>query len=320
MATGLISDFKVYEEEFQLGLVEKTAQNIDIFNQRSNGAIVLDARPILGNYEKRAITTLISSLVSRRDNTSVAGATALKPAQDELISVKLDRKVGPIDYTHAALSRIGMTAEAYSVQLGEMVGAAIVESMVKAGIKSAVAAITGNSACVYDVSTTEKISSINMIEAMALFGDRSSQIAFWLFHSKPFHDLMKGQVAEGLDTISGAVLGMGNVATFGKPYLQTDDASLVNSAKYYTLGLVPGAVKITQSEMQKMVMEWVTGLEQLVYRIQGEYSFNVDILGFKWDTGNGGANPADATIATTTNWDQVATSDKDTAGVCVYTL
>ncbi len=320
MATGLISDFKIYHDEFQTGLIEKTAQNIDIFNERSNGCILLEAKSILGDYEKRALTTLIASLVSRRDNTSVAAATSLKPAQDEFIGVKLDRKIGPIDYTHAALSRIQMSAEAYSVALGEMVGAAIVESMVKAVIKALVAAMTGNAAMVYDVSTTEYLTSVNMINAKALFGDRSSALGCWVFHGTPFHKLMLNQVAEGLDSVSGMILGRGGIATQGLPYIVTDDASLVNSAKYYNLCLQPGAARVSESEAQKFVTEWVTGLEQLVYRVQGELSFNVDLLGFKWDTANGGANPADATLATTTNWDQVATSDKDTCGVVDYTL
>lgn len=320
MATSLISDFKIYDEQFQTGLVEKTAQNIDIFNERSNGCIIMEARDILGHYEKRAITTLVASLVSRRDNTSTADATAVKAAQDEAISVKLDRKIGPLDMTHAAISRIGTSAEAYSVALGAMVGAALVEAMVNSAIKALVAAISGNTAVVYDVSTTEKLTSINMIEAKALFGDRSEAIACWVLHSKPWHDLMKNQVAEGLDTVSGKIISGGNVSTFGRPYIVTQDASLVNSAKYYTLGLVPGACRVTQSEMTKFISEWVTGKEQLVYRLQGELSFNLDILGFRWDTANGGSNPTDGTLATTSNWDQYATSDKDTAGCAAYTL
>src|SRR3990167_4056266 len=130
MATSLISDFKIYDEQFQSGLVEKTAQHIDIFNEKSNGCIVMEARDILGNYEKRALTTLISSIVTRRDNTSSAAATAVKPAQDEAISVKLDRKVGPVDYTHSALTRTGQSAEEYSFELGAMIGAAVAEAMV----------------------------------------------------------------------------------------------------------------------------------------------------------------------------------------------
>lgn len=320
MATGLRSDFIIYQEQFQSGLVERTAQMIDLFNERSNGAIVFDKMDLMGDYSKEAFFPLISSLVARQDLTSVSAATAVKPTQAENIGVKLNQKIGPIDLALPAIKRIKMSPEAYSIALGEMVGAAIMERMVNLAIKGAVAAITNNSACVYDVSTTEKLTSINLIEARALFGDASGRIACWVMHSKPWHDLLKNQVAEGLDTISGVALARGSVATFGLPQVVTDDASLVNSAKYYNLGLVEGAVRVTESEGRQIVTDLITGLEQLVYRIQGEIAFNLAIKGFQWDTTNGGVNPADATLATTTNWDQIATSDKDTAGVCAYTL
>jgi hypothetical protein len=63
------------------------------------------------------------------------------------------------------------------------------------------------------------------------------------------------------------------------------------------------------------VMDLVSGLEQISYRLQGEYAYNLGLKGYTWDIANGGANPSAAALATGTNWDQVATDDKDTAGV-----
>ena len=42
---------------------------------------------------------------------------------------------------------------------------------------------------------------------------------------------------------------------------------------------------------------------------------DVGVKGFQWDTGNGGVNPTDANVGTSTNWDKVLTSIKDCAGV-----
>lgn len=322
MATGLVSDFKIYEEQFFSGLAEKAADSAAIFNERSNGAIILETKDLVGNYTQASFFPVISNLITRQDLTSVAAATSLKATQDEFVGVKVNQKIGPIDNTLNALRRTiaKMTPEAYSMYLGSQIGDAIIQRMVTVGIKALVAAITGNAGCLYDVSTTETLNSMNLISGRALFGDRSEEIVCWIMHSKPWNDLLKNQVAEGLDTISGMALGKGIAATMGRPQVVTDNASLINSAKYYNLGLVPGALRITESEGQNIVKEWVTGLEQLVYRVQGELAFNIEVKGFKYDIANGGSNPADATIATTTNWDQVATSDKDTAGVCVYTL
>jgi hypothetical protein len=68
-----------------------------------------------------------------------------------------------------------------------------------------------------------------------------------------------------------------------------------------------------------MVAQTVTGLENLVIRLQGEYAINVGLRGFTWDTTNGGINPTAAALATAGNWDQTAASIKDLAGVCAYT-
>ena len=54
--------------------------------------------------------------------------------------------------------------------------------------------------------------------------------------------------------------------------------------------------------------------------IKGEFSFNLGIKGYTWDKANGGKSPNDTAIALSSNWDRVATSHKDTAGVKVTTL
>ena len=59
-------------------------------------------------------------------------------------------------------------------------------------------------------------------------------------------------------------------------------------------------VVIQESEEETITSQMVTGLEQLIMRIQGEYTFNVGRKGFKRDITNGGANPTDTALGTTT--------------------
>ena len=54
--------------------------------------------------------------------------------------------------------------------------------------------------------------------------------------------------------------------------------------------------------------------------VKSEFSFNVGLKGYTWDKANGGKSPNDTALALSTNWDRVATSHKDTAGVKVTTL
>jgi hypothetical protein len=84
---------------------------------------------------------------------------------------------------------------------------------------------------------------------------------------------------------------------------------------YNVLGLVQGAGLVKESEPDNVAFELVTGLDNLVYRYQGEYAFNVGVKGFQWDVTNGGVNPTDSDLSTATNWDKVATSYKDCAGI-----
>jgi hypothetical protein len=88
---------------------------------------------------------------------------------------------------------------------------------------------------------------------------------------------------------------------------------------YYTLGLTEGGATVIESEQQEIVSDVVTGLENLVFRVQGEYAYNLGLRGYTWDVGNGGANPDDTAVALGTNWDKVATSNKHTAGVRIAT-
>jgi hypothetical protein len=138
-------------------------------------------------------------------------------------------------------------------------------------------------------------------------------------HSQQFFDLAKQSITDQIDGISSAVISAYNVQGFNRPFVVTDSASLVVTGdtpdSYYVLGLTEDALQIVQSEDQEVESDLVTGLEQLVLRIQGEHAYNVGVKGFKWDVTSGGANPDDTAVGTGSNWDMVATDNRDLAGV-----
>ena len=74
---------------------------------------------------------------------------------------------------------------------------------------------------------------------------------------------------------------------------------------------------VENTETERVVLDEVTGLENLVVRLQGEYAYNAGVKGFKWDIGNGQANPNDTALGLGTNWDLAMASVKDVAGVVV---
>jgi hypothetical protein len=149
----------------------------------------------------------------------------------------------------------------------------------------------------------------------------------WVMHSKPFYDLVKNQIGLNIDGISNFNIATATPVTLNRPVLITDSASLVSAAQgspeetqYTTLGLVADGAILEDSEEESLMGDLITGKENLVVRLQGEFAYNVKLKGFAWDVANGGVNPTNATIATGSNWDSVMDNNKDLAGFAIQSL
>jgi hypothetical protein len=324
MAAGTKSNFKIYDEQFFGGMIEMIEQNANAFNAASNGTIVLQPERLIGDFEKESFVTTISNLITRRDITSVSAATDLLVAQAEKAGVKINRKIGPVAQTLDAFRKIGETVspEVLSLMLGEQVGKAIAVDYINTAIIATRAALVNTAAVLYDYSATGTISHSVLVSGMAKFGDKAGDLSCWVMHSKPYFNLIGQSLTDKIFEVAGAVIYSGSVPTFGRPTLVIDAPALYTAGtpdKYDTLCLVPGGVVVKESEERSIVNEVVTGLENLVVRMQGEYAFNLGIKGYTWDTTNGGANPTDGNIGTGSNWDKVATDNKSLAGIIVKT-
>lgn len=319
MAIGVASDLVIYNEEFFAGMYEKVAQMTDAFNAASRNTMQMIRRDTLGEYAKESFFQK-KSLVSRRDRTSTSDATAIALTQEELISVKLYRKIGPVEQALGSFKDIGMSMEEASFMIGQSFGEQKVEDMLNTTISALVAAVGNVSDLVYD-ATDESGTTIThtyLANTMAKFGDRAQQILCWVMHSNTYYDLVGQAISDNVFEVASGIIYGGTAPTFGRPVLVTDSSSLYSSDStpdYYVLGLVEGAAKATESEEPSMLSETVGGKEQLVLRVQSEFAYNLECKGFQWDTSNGGSNPTSASVATGSNWDQVVTSVKDCAGV-----
>jgi hypothetical protein len=158
-----------------------------------------------------------------------------------------------------------------------------------------------------------------LIGTLRKFGDAHNNIRTWVMHSTNWFDLGLDSVANSVDSIVSDIIRVMDVPALGKRFVITDSASLIATGdtpdSYYVLGLVENAVSCVETEAETLIVDPVSGLEQLVYRIQGEYAYNLGLKGFTWDITNGGANPTDNSVATGSNWDKTVTDDKDLAGV-----
>lgn len=331
-AIGKASDFKIYNEQFFGGLVETLVQDTSALG---SVGIRVAGRNIKGDFELQSMIKKISGLISRRDTAVVTAATDLAIAMDENISVKLNRKIGPVAQTADAWKKAALPFVAdwdpngfqgFSRYLGSMIAKDIEGDMLDAALLACRVFLenANTNSNRFVIAANGTITTDALVSTLALMGDAAMRVKAWVMHSKVYYDLLRHQISPA-NNGSDAAFGVIQAATplsLNRPIYVTDSASLVVAGTpnlYRTIGLVDGGIELVNSEEQTVVTDIVTGLENLVTRLQGEFAYNLGIKGAKWDTANGGVNPNTATLATASNWDQVSTSGKDFAGVVCVT-
>lgn len=320
MAVTTHTDMQINEDHFYGGLFEELEQEIDQLASASRGAIIVNDERIKGDYGYQSFFTSISSLVERRVSDTVTAGTATQALEKEYVSVKLNRRA-QVEWSLDAFKKKQLDPMGFSFVLGREFQRRKMQEMLNIGLTACATALEGQTALTNDQSAAT-ITHAQINAAFALRGDRASEIVAVAMHSKPYYDLIGQALSDKMPAnIGGGAIEVGNVPIFGRAALVTDSSGLTDANgsladTYNTLGLVPGALIISQSEPETIVgAELVTGLHNLVYRFQAEWTYNVGVKGFQWDVANGGANPTDANVAVTTNWDQIDTSDKTLAGV-----
>lgn len=320
---GTAADFKIYHEQFFSGVYESLAKKLEVFNGASNNTLRLMQRKRLGEFAKESFLKSIEGLVSRVDRTSTADATALKFEMDENVSVKLDRKIGPVVQTLNSWVKVGKNLDEMSYQLGKAVGPAILDDYIQTATLCAVSTISGQSTNTKDVTGVSGVDGTlthsNINDTFALMGDMSSSINCLVMDGYSYHQLVGNAIAENVFEVGGAAIKSGIPATFGKPVLVIDANALSyndGADRKILLGLTENAVAVEESEAQAIFGETVTGKQQLLGRMQGEHAFNVQVKGFAWKT-TAGSNPTDASLASSSNWKTTASSHKALAGVCL---
>jgi hypothetical protein len=328
MAITLSTDWKVYNDQVQASYAERVAQNLSVLIEKGNGAIIVEDAAAPGDYMKKANFKMPSGLVSRRVVTgtgATASATAVTVSQGENVEVRLSRKIGPVEMTRDTLRRAGITQDTFSMYLGEMIADAVLQQELNDALLACRGAVA-KTATLNDISsaTVSTITRQALATGMQKLGDAQSQIVAFVGHSKVYGDLM----TEALTATAGANDILTQVAIYGasaptmnRPFFVTDSSSLILDEtvdKYFTLGLTQGAIRLRlDTQLSDIVVQDVTGLENLTLRIQGERDWFLGIKGYTWDTNSGGANPDDTALLTSANWDLDASSVKHTAGVAI---
>lgn len=323
-----LSDLSVFSEYAYETYTEILTQQINLFNSASQGAILLRNAAHQGDYSDKVFFAFVSGLVRRRD--PYGSGTVSEKVMANLVDtmVKVAAGTPPIRLDPGQFKWIQQNPEVAGAAMGKQVAVQMLADMVNTTIGVIDTALSGTSALQLDISgnggTTASLalpSPTALANAAVLLGDYMQEIAVWVMHSKSLNDLYVNAL-----TNNERLFKYGSVSVtsdpFGRLYLMSDVPALRKAGspvKYHTLGLTTGAGMCDQNGDFDDNYQTINGSENIIRTYQAEWSYNLGVKGYTWDKTNGGKAPNDAALFTSTNWDQVATSVKDLAGVQLIT-
>ena len=308
--TTLNSDLVIYNDLAQTAYLERIQDVIDVFNGQSSGALVLRSEVIEGDLRKRAFYK-VGGAIAHRNVASSATVNPSKISADEMVGVKCPWKYGPYASTEEAFKRRARNPEEFSMIVGQDMADASLEGWLSYAVAAVEAGIRSNAAMVATGSLATDGKKV-LTKGMRKFGDRFNRIGIWVMDSELYLDIVDQAIDNKVFEEAGVVIYGGSPGTMGKPVLVTDQA-----ASGVILGLQPGAVVVTESQAPGIRSYNIDNQENLAIGFRGEGTFNLDVLGYSWDSEAGGVNPNLASVGSSANWTKYATSNKATAGVVI---
>lgn len=318
-----LSNMVVFDDYVQRTITEVIAQQVDLFNAASNGTITLTTQRNRGDFAHYSQFAEITGLIRRRDVYASGAVSPVALSMLQNASVKVAAGTPPIAFNPSQFTWIQEQPEVAGVVIGEQVAIGQFQDMLNAGLKAARAAFVNvGSAAEYQITSQGAMTLNGLNRGAQKFGDRAQNIRAWVIHSTPLHDLFDQSLAN-----TNRLFTFGDVRImedgFGRRFIVTDSSSLYGAVTspdvtdYYTLGLVENAIVVEDNGDFFSNLQTVNGDENITRSWQGEWSYNLALKGYTWDTTAGGKSPTDAELGTGTNWDKTATDIKNTAGVAV---
>ena len=277
---------------------------------------------VAGQYVSNPTFKQISSLDSRIDTTSNSDVTPKKLEMADAKGVKIHRKIGPVDLAVDAIDVSSGDYEMMSAELGRQAGenmAVTVQNHILASLRGCVAGVSGtaNTLTVWNASSRTNLDSTLIQRGKELLGDRANIFNGAVMHGYAHTDLVKYSLGQGYDAVGGrAHMGSQDAGGLGLVLAGCDDAQLTTADagfdKYHTLLLGPNALTLQFTKPMVVYPEFVDLLtDQVTIRWRADYGFAVQCPYAEWDSTNGGANPTTTALATSTNWDTIASSTKE---------
>lgn len=322
-----LSDLAVYSEFAYAAMTEVLDQQVNLFNEASDGTIILRSTAHVGDYSEEAFFAKIADLIRRRNayGSGPIATDALKHIRETSVKVAAGTKEIRLD--PAQFRWIQRSPEEAGAALGQQLAGDALADMLNTGIGCGVSALIQASSNVNDATAvgTGEATFANLTKTAGKMGDRQTAIRAWIMHSTPLTGLYLNALTNAENLFKYETV---NVVRdpFGRLFIVTDSPALQWSETtptvdtgFYSLGLQQGAILVGQNNDFDYTTTDQTGYENIRRTYQAEWSYNVGIKGFAWDKANGGPSPTNAALFASPNWDRYSTSHKDLAGVVLKT-
>ena len=299
--TALATDMKVFNTQLQTAIIIKLTQKTDLFTAASGIALINEA--MMGDFKEEAIWNNVAEALRDVDAYAAQSAEAVTNlSQEQINDVKTMQAFGPVVWEPNQLSWIGKNpGEALSV-ISSSLSMAVMQLQVNKAIGVLVAALANESGANLDVSALAGalggVTQNTLNDTHALFGDASMNLTTQIMTGATSHKL----IGQALD--NGQVLFReGTVRVIdilGKRTVITDSPALSAGAKERVLCLQPMAAVIASNNDFRSEILPGLGQTRLETNFQAEYTENVSVKGYSWNTAV--KSPVKAQLETGTNW------------------
>jgi hypothetical protein len=318
----MLSHMQVFNQYVMPATIETLAQMVEKFNAASGGAIRLTTAGFTGDFLQESFFASIHAAQRRVDryasNTDVS-PTDLTQLRNS--GVKVAGGFGPIRFEPSQLTWLQKpTAEGIEVASRNF-AEALMSDQLNTAIMALVAAIENQAALINDVSAASpsaaaSYSGIN--GAHAKFGDHSGLLVAQVMTGAMYHRLVGQNLANVAQLFQAQNVTV--VDILNKRVVVTDAPALYEAVSggddlEKVLSLVDAAAVVYDGGDVISNVETTNGKERIETTMQVDYTFGLSLKGYTWDETYGGKSPTDEDLATGSNWDKTATSDKHTAGV-----
>ena len=309
---------KIDNEVVHATATETIMQYTDMFSTGTAGAITVSTESIMGDLQATSMLAEIASIIGRRDIAAGTDASVKTLSSRDENNVKMYWGTGAIEFKMVDATRYGSNSDAFSVAIGQQVGKGIVTYLLNSALAAVRASVETETTLVTGDGTASVTHTL-LNTALRPMGDARDDIVCWVMQGATYSDLVGQAITDKIDSVAGGSIRSGSVPTLGRPTYVTDSASLDMTAGVAILGLTVGSIQVVETASRNFISEVVSGKENLVYRIQGEGEFLLNVKGYSWKTASG-TNPTAATVGTAANWELKASDVKSSAGVLLNVL